>query len=122
MECINLNNVAASLLSSGDQETSLVYFQKALETLRESVRSDMDCWDQHSFRGIKNVDDIHMPSLSIAAMHDGGKFAKAAATVEHAFEFYDRAFLVSAMEGSVCPSQGKRLHNMLLAVISKLIS
>ena len=113
METIHLNNFAASLLSAGNHEHSVCYLQKALATLREQVNADMAVDDDHPACSCHH----HSPPLTIVSTCDP-KLAASSATVENAFEFYDKVFMVS-FDGCCCDRQVEKLQNMLLAVISK---
>jgi hypothetical protein len=126
MEIIRLNNLAASLVFSGKHEEALGHLQRALSALRDVVNqaSNLEIGSCHHniARAVEESHRSHRSKVSpliIASVQDDRGTQEA--SVESAFQFYDKVFRVSPNQISrcCCSSQLEKLQHLLLAVISK---
>ncbi|CAB9528367.1 expressed unknown protein [Seminavis robusta] len=124
MEIIRMNNFAASMLCNGRNEDAIRYLQNALAGLRGVVnhvgtnetRSHPPCSScQHGCHGCHREEP--QAPLNITAVQN--EELTEDGTVQNAFEFYDKVFLISNTQTHCCcPAQLEKLQHMLLAVIT----
>jgi hypothetical protein len=120
MEIIRLNNLAASIVFSGKHEEGMAHLHCALAALRGVVIQAGDLEARRCHHGIPKAREGGTGSpLNIAAVQDDQGTHEA--SVESAFQFYDKVFVVSPNQNFHfgCSSQLEKLQHLLLAVISK---
>jgi hypothetical protein len=97
----------------------MLYFQKALSTLRDVISADLEA-ETHAMVHPPCSCRHHDSSLRLQATREVGDFASFPAIVETAFEFYDKVFMVT-LGDCCCERQVEKTKNMLLAAISKFL-
>ena len=124
MEIIRLNNQAASLASHGKQEDAVICLQHALAALKDTVEMVGTSNDVHICDPSSRCCQPQVVNVLADANINKCTLPTLEPSIESAFEFYDKIFLVSLDETQLrgcCSHQAERRQNLILATISKYI-